>query len=234
MAAPAPTVTDLQALIQALQAQNALLQAALSAAPITGAAAVVTFADTPQTLNADDLLDYSTKRGSSIYEQGCKALDNKAGMTTDQMVVFFEAVSCPAIAMGWNKGTKQITTFANRGGTLVDLIKCYGQINEMTLQIACKRFCKAGEADAKSCAKQNNTMMTIFLASSLMAEAQARLLTHCNKYTFDGVEYAPHLYKIIVATMQTLQENLQNLGVFAATVNGDINKIRGKFDRNHS
>ena len=93
MAAPAPTVTDLQALIQALQAQNALLQAALSAAPITGAAAVVTFADTPQTLNADDLLDYSTKRGSSIYEQGCKALDNKAlagdfGMTTDQMVDF--------------------------------------------------------------------------------------------------------------------------------------------------
>jgi hypothetical protein len=37
-----------------------------------------------------------------------------------------------------------------------------------------------------------------------------------------------------IATMQTLQENLQNLGVFAATVNGDINKILGKFDRNHS
>jgi hypothetical protein len=49
------------------------------------------------------------------------------------------------------------------------------------------------------------------------------------------------LYKIImrlatidsIATTQTLQENLQNLGVFAATVNGDINKIHGKFDRNH-
>jgi hypothetical protein len=71
MAAPAPTVADLQALIQALQAQNALLQAALSAAFAAGAAAVVTFTDTPQTLNANDLLDYSTKRGSSIYEQVC-------------------------------------------------------------------------------------------------------------------------------------------------------------------
>ncbi len=70
------------------------------------------------------------------------------------------------------------------------------------------------------------------------------MLTYHNKYTFDGVKYAPLLYKIImrlatidsVATMQTLQENLQNLGVFAATVNvnGDINKIHGKFDRNHS
>ena len=78
MAAPAPTVADFQALIQALQALNALLQAALSAAPAAGAAAVVTFADTPQMLNANDILDYSTKRGSSIYEQGCKALDNNA------------------------------------------------------------------------------------------------------------------------------------------------------------
>jgi hypothetical protein len=198
-------------------------------------------------LNANDLLDYLTKRGSSIYDQGCKTLDNKAlaggfGMTTDQTVVFVEAVSRCATAMGWNKGTKQITTFANRGGTPVDLIKCYRQIDEATLKIACERFCKAGEVDAESCAKQNNTMMAICLASSLTAEAQARLLTYRNENTFDGVEYAPLLYKIImrlatidsVATTQTLQENLQNLGVFAATVNGDINKIHGEFDRNNS
>jgi hypothetical protein len=218
MAAPAPTVADLQALILTLQAQFANLQAAIPAAPAAGAAAVITFADTPKTLNANDLLDYLTKRGSSIYEQGCKALDNKAlaagfGTTTDQRVVFVEAVSRRATAMGWNKGTKQITTFANRGGTAVDLIKCYGQINKASLKIACKRFCKAGKVDAESYAKQNNTMMAICLASSLTAEAQARLLTYHNEYTFDSVEYAPLLYKIImrlatinsVATTQTLQ-----------------------------
>jgi hypothetical protein len=105
MTAPAHTVADVQALILPLQAQVANLQAAIPAAPAAGAAAFVTFADTPQMLNADDLLDYSTKRGSSIYEQGCKALDNKAltgslGMTIDQMVVFVEAVSHHATAMG--------------------------------------------------------------------------------------------------------------------------------------
>jgi hypothetical protein len=78
MAAPAPTVADHQALILMLQAQVAIFQAAIPAAPATGAAAAVTFVNTPQTLNANDLLDYLTKRGSSIYEQGCKALDNKA------------------------------------------------------------------------------------------------------------------------------------------------------------
>jgi hypothetical protein len=188
-------MADLQALILMLQAQVANLQAAILAAPAAGAAAVITFADTPQMLNANELLDYLTKRGSSIYEQGCKALDDKSlaggfGMTTDQTVVFVEAVSCCATAMGWNKGNKQITTFANRGGTPVDLIKCYGQIDEATLKISCKRFCKAGEADAESCAKQNNTMMAICLASSLTAETQARLLTYRNEYTFKGVEYA--------------------------------------------
>jgi hypothetical protein len=139
------------------------------------------------------------------------------------------------------QGRKAITTFANCNGTPVNLVKCYGQIDEATLKIACKRFCKAGEVDVESHAKQNNMMMAICLASSLTAEAQARLLTYCNEYTFGSVEYAPLLYKIImrlatinsVATTQTLQENLQNFGVFAATVNGDINKIHGKFDRNN-
>jgi hypothetical protein len=78
MAAPAPTVTGLhQVLIQALQAQNALLQAAFSAAPAAGAAAVVTFVDTPQTLNADDLLDYLTKRGQAYMSKDARHLTTK-------------------------------------------------------------------------------------------------------------------------------------------------------------
>jgi hypothetical protein len=70
--------------------------------------------------------------------------------------------------------------------------------------------------DATSRAKQNNMMMAICLVSSLTAEAQARLLTYHNEYTFNGVEYAPLLFKIImrlativsIATTQTLQEKL--------------------------
>jgi hypothetical protein len=85
-------------------------------------------------------------------------------------------------------------------------------------------------------------MMAVCLGKSLTAEAQARLLTYCNEYTFNGVEYAPLMYKIImrlatidtVASTQVLRENLSNLGVFAATVNGDINKINGKSDKNYT
>jgi hypothetical protein len=50
------------------------------------------------------------------------------------------------------------------------------------------------------------------------------------------------MYKIIlglatidsVATTQTLRDNLQNLGVFAVTVKGDIDKINAEFDTNYS
>ncbi len=236
MATGYPTPDELQALILQLQTQVATLTS--GAAHAGPAPATVVFADTPQLLHADDLIDYSTKRGFSIYEQGCKTLDDKAltngfGMTANQTVVFVESLTRCATAMGWNTGSKQITTFTDRSGKAVDIIKEYGQIDEVTLKTACKGFCKAGEVDPESRAKQNNIMLAFCLGKSLTAEAQARLLTYRSKYTFDGVKYAPLMYKIIMmlatidtfATTQVLRDNLNNLGVFGATVNGDINKI---------
>jgi hypothetical protein len=79
MAGAAPTNAELMAINATLQAQvDALIAAApvAAAAPPTGAAPVV-FADTPQTLGTNDLINYLTKRGSAIFEQGCKALNNK-------------------------------------------------------------------------------------------------------------------------------------------------------------
>ncbi len=135
--AATPTMADLEALIviATLQAQvNALLHAAPGAAVPTP----VIFADMPQMLNSNDLIDYLTKRGSSIYNQGCKALEDKAltdrfGMTPNQTVVFVKALSCRATTMEWNQGTKQITTHENRAGTAINIIKCYGQIDKATL-----------------------------------------------------------------------------------------------------
>ncbi len=85
-------------------------------------------------------------------------------------------------------------------------------------------------------------MMSICLEKLLMADAQARLLTNQNKCTFDGVEYAPLMYKIImhlatinsIATTQTLCNNLQLLGVYLATINGNINNVHNRFDKNYS
>ncbi len=150
-------------------------------------------------LGANDLIDYLTKRGSIIFEQGCKPLNDKAltngfAMIPDQTVIFIKAFHHRATTMGWNQGARQITLFANSNGCQVDIIKSYDQIDKATLKSACERFFKSGGVDSQTRAKQNNSMMSICLAKSLMADVQASLLTHQNKYTFDGVGYAPLMF----------------------------------------
>jgi hypothetical protein len=69
MAASAPTTAKLMAIITMLQVQIVALQnaaPAAAAAPPAGTATVV-FADTPQMLSANDLINYSTKIGSTIF-----------------------------------------------------------------------------------------------------------------------------------------------------------------------
>jgi hypothetical protein len=225
--AAVPTVADLQTLITQLQAQVlALKTVAATAAPTAPAATIaattaVVFAEMPQTLSVNDLIDYSTKRGKDIYNQGCDALDDKAltngfNMTPNKTVIFIGAFERKANSMGWSKGNKQITKFTNRDGVDIDIIKNYGQIDMATLKTACERFCKVGEADSATRARQNNKMMSMCLANSLSLSAKVQLLTYKNEYIFEGVKYAPLMYKAImrlatidsVATTQMLRATL--------------------------
>ncbi len=139
-----PTTQELQALITTLQAQVTALQNVAPAAQTAPAAAAtqVVFADTPPTLGAKDLIYYLSKQGSDIYKQGIAPLDDKSltdgfNMTANQTVVFTKAFLSRATVMGWNKGSKQITTFTNSSGVSIDIIKSYGQIDEATLKTAC-------------------------------------------------------------------------------------------------
>ena len=76
--------------------------------------------------------------------------------------------------MGWNQGTKQITSFVNKDGKTINIIKQYGQIDEATVKTQSENFCKPGGANAQSRAKQNNTMMCICLGKSLTTVTQAK------------------------------------------------------------
>jgi hypothetical protein len=70
MAAPTPTTAKLMTIITTLQAQTVALQntaLAAAAAPPAGAATVV-FANKPQMLGADDLIDYLTKKGVNHFQ----------------------------------------------------------------------------------------------------------------------------------------------------------------------
>jgi hypothetical protein len=121
MANQGPTIQELQELINQLQVQVMALQ---NTAPVVQAApnaatTQVVFADSPQTIGVDAIIDYLKKLGKDIYEKGCSALGDKAltdgfNMTPNETVVFVEAFERKAKLMGWSTGTKQIT---NRGCT---------------------------------------------------------------------------------------------------------------------
>jgi hypothetical protein len=100
----------------------------------------------------------------------------------------------------------------------------------------------AGCPDSRKAKQHDDEHLSICLEKLLKADAQARLFTYRNKFTFNGVEYAPLMYKIImplatidsVATMQTLGHNPQSFGVNVATVSGNIDKVHSEFDKNYS
>ncbi len=159
-AANNPTVAELSALVATLQLEIATLRQQQAQQPVAPAANPVIFADTPQMLEVENLIDYGTKRGAEIYMQGCAPLDDKSlterfNMTPDQVVTFSEAFQCRCTVMGWNTRNKNITSFTKRDGNIINIIKNYGQIDEATLRTACECFCSAAEADSRMRAKQN-------------------------------------------------------------------------------
>jgi hypothetical protein len=132
--------------------------------------------------------------------------------------------------------------FTNQNNIVIDIVKNYGQINQANLWAGCKVFCKHGGTKVQQQAAQNNHMMAQCLKKSLTIASLARLEPYQSPYLFDGVEYGPLMYKIImslttinsVVTTEALCSNLKNLPIYAASVNGDINLINSYFNVNYS
>jgi hypothetical protein len=226
----------------ALATQLNTLQNAGIAAP--AAPQAPTFALTPATSNLTGLLNYLSKLGGKIYKEGCKKLTDDKGfaMTPATMAVFVKIFANRCSVMGWNQGAQGITILQNSAGIDINIVKAYGQINEATLKTCCDVFCRAGEANYQSPAAQNNHMMAQCLKNSLTSATLAHLEPYQAQYTFDGIEYAPLMYKIImrlatinsIATTETLRKNLDSLPIFATSVNSDVDMINSYFDANYS
>jgi hypothetical protein len=98
-----------------------------------------------------------------------------------------------------------------------------------------------GSANIQSCATQNNHMMAQCLKKSLTMAALAHLKLYQIQYLFDGVEYGLLMYKIImrlamidsIAITETLCGNLNNLPIYATSINGNIDLITSYFNVNY-
>jgi hypothetical protein len=110
------------------------LQGAGVAAPVAPQAP--TFALTPATSNLMGLLDYLSKLGGHIYKEGCKKLTDDEGfaMTPATTATFIKVFANRCSIMGWNQGTQGITILQNSAGININIMKAYGQIDEVTLK----------------------------------------------------------------------------------------------------
>ena len=233
----------------ALTGQVTTLATAATAVPVTpataaGAApqAALLFATTPAMLRHEDIIDYSSKTGTMIYEDGWEALTTPFEMKSSGTVIYITELQAKSNRMGWHVGTQQITKFANDSGSMINIISEYGQISMATLQTGCKDFLKAGGARCNQRASQNNEMMAQCIMKTLSASARTRLLPFRNEIEHNNVVYAPLLHKKVmalatidsVATTKTLRSNLREIATYCATIKGDINLLHSYFDNNYS
>ena len=138
-------LANAQAQAQQAQARPQQVPLARQAPAAPNAAAPVRFAVTPGLHDVDQLIDYSKKQGTALYEQGTKALTNKFNMKPDSTVIFIQSFKARCKEMGWSEGAMNITKFPNTKGDSIDLIMQYGQIDSATLKNQCV-FAKVGGA----------------------------------------------------------------------------------------
>lgn len=240
-AAVAQLTTNLNALVNALQ-------------PIlTGnvPAPTVTFSNTPGTFEADKLIDYSSRTGTALFQDGVKSLyddETKFDLNNERVMNFIDKVKARVGKMGWNHATQGITTYQVNGQD-VDLIQNYGLIELQEIQDQSKPWYEHNGAQINQRAAQNNTQFFEMLMNSLSETSIAAIKVYENEYMLDDgsntnkvVGNAAALYKVIMkctvldtkATNKALRDRLKDLPTVVTTVNGDIDAIHSHFTINYN
>jgi hypothetical protein len=99
-----------------------------------GAAPLVTFAATPAMVNHQDLINYSTKMGMTIYNKGCEKLTTEFDMKLSGTVVYTTKLQAKCVKMGWHMGTHQIINFTNAAASTINIVHQNRQINMAMLK----------------------------------------------------------------------------------------------------
>jgi hypothetical protein len=87
-----------------------------------------------QLLRYQYLIDYTTKVGMMIYDEGCAKLTTEFNMKSSGTVVYTTKLQAKCVKMGWHMGTQQIINFTNAAGSTINIVHQYGQIDVATLQ----------------------------------------------------------------------------------------------------
>jgi len=201
-----------------LTTQVAEIVTAPTPAPTVGAAgavwgapgAPVRFATTPAMLRHEDILDYSSKMATMIYEDGCESLTTSFDMKSNGTVIYITELQAKCNRMGWHTGTQQIICLS----TGPRYTERASQNNQMMTECIMKTL--SGSARARLLPFRNevehNVVYTPLLHKKVMALA-----------TINSV-----------ATTKTLRSNLKEFTTHCTTVKGNSKLMHSYFDTNYS
>jgi hypothetical protein len=116
------------------------------------------FEATPAMVNHQDLINYSTKVGTMIYNEGCKKITTEFDMKSSRTVVYTTKLQAKCVKMGWHMSTQKIINFTNTAGSTINFVHQYGLIDAAMLQAQCEVFCKKhwSPVPSKSQAEQHD------------------------------------------------------------------------------
>ena len=83
---------------------------------------------TPAMLRHEDILDYSSKTATMIYEDGCESLTTPFEMKSNGTVIYITELQAKCNRIGWHSGTQKITKFPNDSSIMINIVSEYGQI----------------------------------------------------------------------------------------------------------
>jgi hypothetical protein len=219
---------------------NALQPILTGAAPAPAAS----FATTPGTHNVTSIIDYSTRTGTALYQEGSKSLyneDEKFDLKANKATSFLKKMQARAKKMGWDNETQGITTY-QVDGQPVDLIEHYGRIEMSAIRDQSKPWYETTGAQVNQRAAQNNAMMFEACMNSLTESAINQVQVYEDEYmlndtTGNKVGNGAALYKVIMrcttldnlSTNKALRDTIKDLPNHPATLSGNIDEVHAAF-----
>ena len=188
----------------------------------------IRFAHTPATAT-DDIIDYSTKEGKSIWKSATEPLSaEKFDCTPDGLRYFLKRLQQRSWECGWENSILSIPVDPSEPlGDTVELIANYGTVTMEQLRENARTY-----VTTQTRVAQDSTQLYTCLMNSLSSVGWSKVTLQEDEYTIRGMKVGVLLLKVIIrvsaidtnATVMSIRSQLANIDNYIATVNFDITK----------
>ena len=195
------------------------------APPVPVAPAAVVFALTPGSLNANDIVDLSSKPGCDLYSKATTSITIPFDGSSKNINLFQSQLLRKAENTGWNSGTCDILTITDTNGDYRNVITEYGCVTEAHITTSAMTYIGTQTRQA-----QNNAMMVECLQASITEGCFYKISNEETKYTINNTKSAVLLFQLLMskaiidtrATTYQFRADLSSLDTYMSIIGSNI------------